>query len=99
MGEFRYRGPWITRSYADNPEATENGFDEDGFWRSGDMGYLTEHGYLKITDRLKDVIKSGGEWISSIDMENRLMALDGVVEATVIGVPHPKWQERPWRWW
>ena len=95
VGEFRYRGPWITRSYADNPEATENGFDEDGFWRSGDMGYLTEHGYLKITDRLKDVIKSGGEWISSIDMENALVALDGVVEATVIGVPHPKWEERP----
>ena len=94
-GEVRLRGPWIVASYADNPEATEAGFDEEGYWRSGDVGYLNEHGYLKITDRLKDVIKSGGEWISSIDMENRLMALDGVVEATVIGVPHPKWQERP----
>ncbi len=95
VGEFRYRGPWITRAYADNPEANASAFDEEGFWRSGDMGYLTEHGYLKITDRLKDVIKSGGEWISSIDMENQLMAIDGVVEATVIGVPHPKWEERP----
>ncbi|GAA1344174.1 long-chain fatty acid--CoA ligase [Kocuria palustris] len=94
-GEVRLRGPWIVASYADNPEATEAGFDEEGYWRSGDVGYLNEHGYLKITDRLKDVIKSGGEWISSIDMENRLMALDGVVEATVIGVPHPKWEERP----
>ena len=94
-GEVRLRGPWIVSSYADNPEATEAGFDEEGYWCSGDVGYLNEHGYLKITDRLKDVIKSGGEWISSIDMENRLMALDGVVEATVIGVPHPKWQERP----
>ena len=94
-GEVRLRGPRIVASYADNPEATEAGFDEEGYWRSGDVGYLNEHGYLKITDRLKDVIKSGGEWISSIDMENRLMALDGVVEATVIGVPHPKWEERP----
>ena len=94
-GEVRLRGPWIVASYADNPEATEAGFDEEGYWRSGDVGCLNEHGYLKITDRLKDVIKSGGEWISSIDMENRLMALDGVVEATVIGVPHPKWEERP----
>ncbi|MER6927274.1 long-chain-fatty-acid--CoA ligase [Kocuria palustris] len=94
-GEVRLRGPWIVASYADNPEATEAGFDEEGYWRSGDVGCLNEHGYLKVTDRLKDVIKSGGEWISSIDMENRLMALDGVVEATVIGVPHPKWQERP----
>lgn len=94
-GEVRLRGPWITASYAENPEADAAGFDEEGFWRSGDVGYLTEHGYLKITDRLKDVIKSGGEWISSIDMENQLMAIDGVVEATVIGVPHPKWEERP----
>lgn len=95
VGEIRLRGPWITRAYADNPEADERSFDEDGYWLSGDMGCLSEHGYLKVTDRLKDIIKSGGEWISSIDMENQIVALDGVTEATVVGVPHPDWEERP----
>lgn len=95
VGEIRLRGPWITRSYAQNPEADEASFDADGYWLSGDLGCLDEHGYLKVTDRLKDVIKSGGEWISSIDMENAIMALDGVTEATVVGVPHPEWEERP----
>jgi fatty-acyl-CoA synthase len=67
----------------------------DGYWRSGDAGTIDANGYLKLTDRIKDVIKSGGEWISSIDMENAIMAHPAVVEAAVIGVPHPKWQERP----
>jgi len=70
-------------------------FTEDGFWRSGDAGTIDENGYLKLTDRIKDVIKSGGEWISSIDMENAIMSHRSVAEAAVIGVPHPKWQERP----
>ena len=67
----------------------------DGFYRSGDAGCLDSEGYLKITDRIKDVIKSGGEWISSIDMENSLVSHPGVLEAAVIGIPHPKWDERP----
>jgi fatty-acyl-CoA synthase len=95
VGEIRVRGPWITQSYADNPEATAASFDEEGYWISGDVGYLAPTGYLKITDRLKDVIKSGGEWISSIDLENAIVAVDGVMDAAVFGVPHPKWEERP----
>ena len=95
VGEIRLRGPWVTASYADNPEASEAGFDEDGYWRSGDIGYLSPEGYLKVTDRLKDVIKSGGEWISSIDLESHIMTVPGIRDAAVIGVPHPKWEERP----
>ena len=93
-GELLIRGPWITRSYYDNPEAT-GAFTEDGYWRSGDAGYLDENGYLKLSDRLKDIIKSGGEWISSIDLENAIMAHPDVAEAAVVGIEHPKWQERP----
>jgi fatty-acyl-CoA synthase len=93
-GEILLRGPWITRSYYNSPETKEN-FTEDGFFKSGDAGSLDVEGYLKITDRIKDVIKSGGEWISSIDMENALVSHPGVLEAAVIGLPHPKWDERP----
>lgn len=89
MGEIRLRGPWVTTSYADNVEATEAGFDDEGYWRSGDLGYLSPEGYLKVTDRLKDVVKSGGEWISSIDLENYIMTVPGVRDAAVIGVPTP----------
>ena len=85
----------MTTSYADNAEATEAGFDDEGYWRSGDLGYLSPEGYLKVTDRLKDVVKSGGEWISSIDLENHIMTVPGVRDAAVIGVPHPQWEERP----
>lgn len=95
VGEVMIRGPWITRSYFENPEATEKGFDDEGYWRSGDVGHLSEEGYLKIADRMKDVVKSGGEWISSIDLENHLLTVPGVSEAAVVGVPHPTWQERP----
>jgi fatty-acyl-CoA synthase len=66
-----------------------------GFWRSGDVGTIDADGYLKLTDRIKDVIKSGGEWISSIDMENALMGHPAVREAAVVGLPHPRWEERP----
>ncbi|GAA4477833.1 long-chain fatty acid--CoA ligase [Enteractinococcus fodinae] len=93
MGEVLMRGPWIATSYhnlADNSERFV-----DGWWRSGDVGVITPEGYLKLTDRLKDVIKSGGEWISSIDMENAIMDHPKVLEAAVIGVPDPKYQERP----
>ncbi|NVM34591.1 MAG: long-chain-fatty-acid--CoA ligase [Candidatus Lokiarchaeota archaeon] len=93
-GEILLRGPWITRSYYNAPETKEN-FTEDGFFKSGDAGSLDSEGYLKITDRIKDVIKSGGEWISSIDMENALVSHPVVLEAAVVGIPHPKWDERP----
>ena len=93
QGEILLRGPWITERY----QELDNDADRflDGYWRSGDVGTIYPNGYLKLTDRLKDVIKSGGEWISSIDMENAIVSHPKVVEAAVIGVPHPKWQERP----
>lgn len=93
-GEILIRGPWITRAYHDSPEAT-GAFTEGGYWRSGDAGYLDADGYLKLVDRFKDIIKSGGEWISSIDLENAIMAHPAVAEAAVVGIEHPKWQERP----
>jgi len=93
-GEFCIRGPWITGTYH-NPASGELPFTEDGYWKSGDAGTVDAEGYLKITDRIKDVIKSGGEWISSVDMENALVSHPAVLEATVIGVAHPKWEERP----
>jgi fatty-acyl-CoA synthase len=94
VGEICVRGPWITAQYHDMPDSADR-FTEDGYWRSGDAGTIDKNGYLKLTDRIKDVIKSGGEWISSIDMENAIMSHRSVAEAAVIGVPHPKWQERP----
>lgn len=93
-GEVLIRGPWITGKYHDAP-GSEVQFTEDGYWRSGDAGTMDEEGYLKITDRIKDVIKSGGEWISSVDMENEIVAHPAVLEAAVVGIVHPKWEERP----
>jgi fatty-acyl-CoA synthase len=93
VGEILIRGPWITTSYY-NDSRTEECF-EDGYWKSGDAGTIDKYGYVKITDRIKDVIKSGGEWISSIDLENAIMGNKDVIEACVVGLPHPKWQERP----
>ena len=93
VGEVHVRGPWITASYY-NDERTAEAF-VDGYWKSGDAATIDENGYLKITDRFKDIIKSGGEWISSIDLENAIMAHPAVLEATVVGIEHPKWEERP----
>ncbi|MDY6854390.1 MAG: long-chain-fatty-acid--CoA ligase [Thermodesulfobacteriota bacterium] len=93
-GEILIRGPWITSSYYNEPGSEDN-FSKDGFWKSGDAGTIDEEGYLKITDRVKDLIKSGGEWISSVDMENEIMGHPSVLEAAVAGVQHPKWEERP----
>ncbi len=93
QGEILMRGPWIIESYHNQEDNAERFLD--GWWRSGDVGRIDRNGYLKITDRIKDVIKSGGEWISSIDMENALMAHPNIALAMVVGVPHPKWQERP----
>jgi fatty-acyl-CoA synthase len=94
VGEICVRGPWITAQYHDMPDSADR-FTEGGYWRSGDAGTIDKDGYLKLTDRIKDVIKSGGEWISSIDMKNAIMSHRSVAETAVIGVPHPKWQERP----
>lgn len=93
VGEVWMRGPWITTSYYSDPRS-EASF-EQGYWRSGDAATIDENGYVKVTDRFKDLIKSGGEWISSIDMENAIMAHPAVLQAAVVGLPHPKWEERP----
>jgi fatty-acyl-CoA synthase len=92
-GEVQVHGPWITGSYHDQP-APEN-FTRDGWLRTGDVASIDALGYLKISDRTKDLIKSGGEWISSVDLENAIMGHPAVQEAAVIAVPHPKWSERP----
>jgi fatty-acyl-CoA synthase len=94
MGEVQLRGPWVAASYYDLP--TENDkWTEDGWFRSSDVGTVNAEGYLRIVDRTKDLIKSGGEWISSVDLENALVAHPEIREAAVIAVAHPKWQERP----
>ena len=97
IGELCIRGPWITGEYYKDPRTFESFLeDETGkWWKSGDAATIDEHGYIKIVDRIKDLIKSGGEWISSVDLENWIMAHPKVYEACVIGVPHPKWEERP----
>jgi acyl-CoA synthetase (AMP-forming)/AMP-acid ligase II len=91
-GEFEVRGPWVTASYYKDPEPSRF---HDGWLRTGDIGTLDGRGYMQISDRTKDVIKSGGEWISSVDLENEVMADPDVFEAAVIAVADPKWQERP----
>ncbi|HEX9561674.1 MAG TPA: long-chain fatty acid--CoA ligase [Candidatus Dormibacteraeota bacterium] len=93
FGEIQVRGPWIARGYY-------NGYDpgkltEDGWFRTGDVAKITPEGYIEIVDRTKDVIKSGGEWISSVELENAIMAHPKIMEAAVIGLVHPKWDERP----
>ncbi len=95
VGELEVRGPWVTGSYyrPDDPEAEQK--FHDGWLRTGDVGTLDRLGYITLSDRAKDVIKSGGEWISSVDLENALMSHPDVVEAAVVGIPDEKWQERP----
>ena len=92
VGELEVRGPWITGSYFRDDDPAK--FD-DGWLRTGDVGTITPDGFLTLTDRAKDVIKSGGEWISSVELENQLMAHPAVAEASVVGVPDEKWGERP----
>jgi fatty-acyl-CoA synthase len=92
IGEIEVRGPWVTASYY-GVDASEK--FHDGWLRTGDVGFVDERGYVQITDRSKDVIKSGGEWISSVELENEIIAHAEVVEATVVGVPDDKWDERP----
>ena len=93
FGEIQVRGPWIARGY-------HNGYDpgkltEDGWFRTGDVAKIRPEGYIEIVDRTKDVIKSGGEWISSVELENAIMSHPKIMEAAVIGLAHPKWDERP----
>jgi fatty-acyl-CoA synthase len=94
IGELYVRGPWVIKEYYNDPR-TKEAITPDLYWKTGDVGYIDELGYFKIVDRAKDLIKSGGEWISSVDMENYLMAHPYVLEATVVGIPHPRWEERP----
>jgi fatty-acyl-CoA synthase len=91
-GEFEIRGPWITGSYYKDEDPSKF---HDGWLRTGDVGTLDHQGYMTISDRTKDVIKSGGEWISSVELENAVMGNPDVLEAAVIAVPDPKWSERP----
>ncbi|MBI2311166.1 MAG: long-chain-fatty-acid--CoA ligase [Betaproteobacteria bacterium] len=93
FGELVARAPWAIRQYFGRPE--REGFTPDGWFRTGDVATLDPAGYMQITDRAKDVIKSGGEWISSIELENVLAAHPSVLEAAAVAVPHPKWDERP----
>ncbi len=96
LGEIQVRGPWVTGSYyAPNGTSVEADKFDDGWLRTGDIGAITPDGYLNLIDRAKDIIKSGGEWISSVDLENSLTAHPEVVEAAVFGVPDDKWDERP----
>ncbi|BAQ09723.1 acyl-CoA synthetase/amp-acid ligase II [Bacillus sp. OxB-1] len=93
MGELNVKGPWIASEYYKD-ERTAEAF-KDGWLYTGDIAVMTEDGYIKLMDRTKDLIKSGGEWISSVDLENAIMTHEAVFEAAVIAVPHEKWVERP----
>ena len=92
-GELLVRGPWVASRYANNE--TPDRWTKDGWFRTGDVARVDEHGFVQLTDRVADMIKSGGEWIASQELENTLMGHPAVKEAAVIGVPHPKWSERP----
>jgi fatty-acyl-CoA synthase len=94
MGEVQLRGPWVAASYYNLPAESDK-WTADGWFRTSDVGTVNAEGYLRIVDRTKDLIKSGGEWISSVDLENALVAHPKIREAAVIAVAHPKWQERP----
>jgi long-chain acyl-CoA synthetase len=95
IGEICVRGPQVMRGYWNRADETAKVMLPGGWLRTGDVGTLDERGFFTITDRIKDVIKSGGEWISSVELESAIMGHPKVLEAAVIGVPHPKWQERP----
>ncbi|MEW5922225.1 MAG: long-chain fatty acid--CoA ligase [Bacillota bacterium] len=94
MGELLLRGPWIAAEYYKDPARSAEVFI-DGWYHTGDIVTVDDEGYILVKDRSKDIIKSGGEWISSVDLENTIMGHPAVIEAAVIGIPHEKWQERP----
>jgi acyl-CoA synthetase (AMP-forming)/AMP-acid ligase II len=93
-GLLLVRGPWVASAYFRDDEATVEAF-HDGWFSTGDVASIDPHGYMEITDRAKDVIKSGGEWISSITLENTAVGHPDLLEAAVIAVAHPRWGERP----
>ena len=93
-GELQVRGPWVARDYYRDDRSSDS-FTADGWLKTGDVATVDQHGYMRIVDRTKDVVKSGGEWISSVELENEIMAHPKVAEAAVIGVTHLKWGERP----
>lgn len=93
-GELQCRGPWVAREYFDDSRSSES-FTDDGWLRTGDIATMDANGYVRIVDRTKDLVKSGGEWISSVELENELMTHPDVAAAAVVGVLDPKWQERP----
>jgi fatty-acyl-CoA synthase len=93
-GEIVVRAPWFTKGYHKDPEKTEDLW-RGGWLHTGDVGYMDQDGYIQITDRLKDVIKTGGEWVSSLDLENAVSMHNAIQEAAAIGVPDSKWGERP----
>ncbi len=93
VGELQLHGPWVTGSY--HQQASPESFTADGWLRTGDVGSIDARGYVRITDRTKDVIKSGGEWVSSVELENAIARHPGVFEVAVIGIPDPRWEERP----
>ena len=94
QGELQVRGPWVIREYYDD-ERSPQSFSADGWLKTGDVAVVDAEGYIRLVDRSKDVIKSGGEWVSSVELENEIMAHPKVAEAAVIGVHHPRWDERP----
>ena len=94
QGEVVVRSPWLTQGYLDEPERSEELW-RGGWLHTGDVGVIDADGYLKIVDRIKDVVKTGGEWVSSLDIEDLILRVPGVAEAAVIGVPDDKWGERP----
>jgi fatty-acyl-CoA synthase len=93
MGELEVRGPWVAASYYG--DEGKDRFTKDGWFKTGDVVTIDAEGYVRITDRSKDVVKSGGEWISSVQLENALMSHPSVLEAAVFAARHPKWDERP----
>jgi fatty-acyl-CoA synthase len=93
-GELQARGAWVASTYYNDDRSAES-FSDDGWLRTGDVATIDAEGYVRLVDRTKDLIKSGGEWISSVELENLLMAHPKIAEAAVVGVPHPKWSERP----
>jgi fatty-acyl-CoA synthase len=93
-GELQARGPWIAAEYYNDPRGAES-FTKDGWLRTGDVATVTPDAYIRLVDRTKDLIKSGGEWISSVELENEIMSHPKVAEAAVVGVASEKWSERP----
>jgi fatty-acyl-CoA synthase len=94
MGELEVRGPWIASAYFES-EGHQDKWSDDAWFRTGDVATIDGENYMRITDRTKDLIKTGGEWISSVDLENALMSHPSVQESAVIAIPDPKWLERP----